>query len=507
MTVLARLALAPVVLLAVPDPSGAQCPEALPFSAGASPGQCAIDGDRAVVRDRVFERVGGVWSEAATLVPSGNPVQFGHDVDISGDLVIASDPWFPPFAVGATFVFERGPSGWSEIARVRPPFSGFGEPPQVTGGSFSGSSVAIDGERLVLGAPNEGYDGLADAGIVHVFDRVGNEWQLSGWMIAGLDTLGEPIDEAQFGWDVDVEGNLVVIGSPGENVLPGGDIHGSVYVYAKRAGAWFLLERLTANDPEGFGRNRRLGTGVAIHNGRIVASSLQNGTGVTGTAFVFDRDDGGTPSNPLDDSWTQTATLRPQDPAPGPALVAEIGETVSLGDGAVALSGMDGEAYLFVETPGGWVEASDLIVTTDAAGVAIDGDGLLVGFELFEPLAHEATSATRNGSGGNPVGFTEVASARLGRQWETEVDLSLLPGATASIVVVGFGGPTAGIFLPSGEALCLGPTLLDVGLGSHSIGVPTDCAFLGLSVCAQGVAFSPTALQLQNAIDFTIGTH
>ena len=78
------------------------------------------------------------------------------------------------------------------------------------------------------------------------------------------------------------------------------------------------------------------------------------------------------------------------------------------------------------------------------------------------------------------------------------------------MVEISAGGPLAGLPLAIGELLCAPPSLAtSVVVGSeHAIALPDNPALAGMTLCTQAltVQFGPLRLQLQNALDVTLGT-
>lgn len=148
-------------------------------------------------------------------------------------------------------------------------------------------------------------------------------------------------------------------------------------------------------------------------------------------------------------------------------------------------------------------------ITTLVGTIAGADDIGLFGVSFACDGAAQVVTSLRNGTGVNPVGLTELVAPTIGHSWDFAVDIAT-PGAIASIVIVGTGGPTNGFVFTSGlvagELLCLPPFVrIDVAFGTHSIPLRSDCNLLGANVCAQGATFSPGVIQLNNAIDATVG--
>ncbi len=96
---------------------------------------------------------------------------FGQSVAISGDraLVGAVGEDTGASAAGATYFFERDGSGtWSEVAKV--------QASDIQAFSSFGGSVAISGDRALVGAIGEGTGGSL-AGAAYFFERDGGMCQ------------------------------------------------------------------------------------------------------------------------------------------------------------------------------------------------------------------------------------------------------------------------------------------------------------------------------------------
>jgi hypothetical protein len=115
----------------------------------------------------VFVRSGGVWSQQQRLEASDAAERdlFGTSVAISGEtVVVGTDGDDGPAGndQGSAYVFVRSGGVWSQQQKL--------ENPDPTGGEFFGISVAISGETIVVGTP-EDEDGAAgvDQGSAYVF--------------------------------------------------------------------------------------------------------------------------------------------------------------------------------------------------------------------------------------------------------------------------------------------------------------------------------------------------
>ena len=191
-----------------------------------APGQSALSVDGAAY---IFERTGSVWSEFARLEPALIAARdaFGTSVAILGNRVLVGAPGNQLTHSGRAFVFERNPldGTWSEVAELLP-----------TGGlpfDGFGSAVALGLDRAVIGAPNGTGPGPGppQTGTVHVFELTGGSW---------LETsVLRPPDGKQgdsFGSVVSLDGQRMAVGAPlhTEQGLP----HGSVYLFRTGLAGW-----------------------------------------------------------------------------------------------------------------------------------------------------------------------------------------------------------------------------------------------------------------------------
>lgn len=121
--------------------------------------------------------------------------------------------------------------------------------PNPTRGDSFGSSVAVSGNRLAVGASGKSASG-ADGGVVFVFDLTTGDL---------LQTISNPTPYASesFGSQLALEGTTLVVGNPQDKEQAQGN--GAVYVYDASTG---LLAR-TINNPNS-AANERFGAAVAI---------------------------------------------------------------------------------------------------------------------------------------------------------------------------------------------------------------------------------------------------
>ena len=142
-----------------------------------------------------------------------------------------------------------------------------------------GSSVAMSGGIIVVGSPGDDT-GATDAGSVYLYDA-GTYYGTQNL----LRTLNNPTPAASdgFGASVAISGNILVVGTPGDDT--GATDAGSVYVFDATTGSllWTLNNPMPA-------AGDNFGYSVAISGNTVVVGSPYDDTGATdsGAAYVFD---------------------------------------------------------------------------------------------------------------------------------------------------------------------------------------------------------------------------
>lgn len=251
----------------------------------------------------VFHRAGTTWTQQAYLKSSHPDVndRFGGSVSISGDGIAigasseassatgvngdASDNGL--FASGAVFVFRRSGVIWNQEAYLKAAVTDSGD-------GF-GASVAIAGNRIVVGATQEdsaatgvGGDATDDtavnAGAAYVFEKLGLTWAQQAYLKASNAQAND-----RFGTRVAVDGDSIVVSASNERSQAtgeGGDETdnsipqaGAAYVFRGVGSAWSQEGYLKASAP---GVGDIFGTGLAIDGVTVVVGAIREDSGATG---------------------------------------------------------------------------------------------------------------------------------------------------------------------------------------------------------------------------------
>lgn len=319
----------------------------------------------------VFIRSGSDWVQQAKLIASNGGANhyFGFSVAISGDTLVIGAPTDLSLgtANGSAYVFVRTGTVWTQQAWI---IAADGSP-----GDQFGLTVAISGDTLVVGAPNDDHTSGTDAGSAYVFVRSGTTWSQQAWIKAGDAGAGE-----RFGYSVALDGESAIVGSPDDSHT--GVFHaGAAYVFVRAGTLWSQQAWIKAAE---LGVSDFFGGSVGISGGTVVVGAPYDdhaaGTNA-GSTFVFTRS--GT-------TWTQEASLKSTKGGTDDLF----GYSVSVfGNMLVAGSGLDdhgggvnaGSACLFFRSGGVWIPQGKL-VASDAgtgdrfgSGVAISADSVVVG--------------------------------------------------------------------------------------------------------------------------------
>lgn len=175
-----------------------------------------IDGDRIVVGSHVsdgivagagsayvFERSGSSWSQTTKLVASDglSGDRYGGSVSMDDDLIVVGARGADPAGMsgaGAAYANRLTGGSWVEEAKILPGDLGASD--------LFGSSIAIVGERVGIGAVNSnGFTGAA-----YVFDRSGGSWSETAKLTADD---GDSSDS--FGGSIAFDGSLFLVGAAG----------------------------------------------------------------------------------------------------------------------------------------------------------------------------------------------------------------------------------------------------------------------------------------------------
>jgi len=187
------------------------------------PGGCAssvaISGDTIVISNgkaggsvSVFRNTGTAWTQEASLTSPLPPSQtrFGRSTAIEDDRLVVGDD-----LANRAYVYERSGSAWSLTSQIRGS--------DTVGSDYFGSSVALDGNYISVGAADEGFE-VGYFGAAYLYQLQGSTWTEKTKLQASQRT-----GESLLGYSVAIDDGYVIAGAPrwsGSNSMSG-----AVYVY------------------------------------------------------------------------------------------------------------------------------------------------------------------------------------------------------------------------------------------------------------------------------------
>lgn len=201
-----------------------------------------------------FEKNGGNWQQVAQFLPEQPDFMdfFGSEVALDQNTLAVGMgregecPGDPDCAAGAVYVYEKDVNGdWNTMGvKLRPPML-----PEF---ELFGSSVALNGPVLFIGASDNDY----------IFEKSGGgNWQevttLSGHSLEG------------FGSSAAFVGNTIIVGAPLND--DAGSNTGAIFLVAKQNGEWQEAGQFT---PDGAANDDQFGRAVAAGNDFFIASMI-----------------------------------------------------------------------------------------------------------------------------------------------------------------------------------------------------------------------------------------
>ncbi len=366
-----------------------------------------------------------------TYLKASNPNhgdKFGQSIDVSGDTIVVGAGSEDSQATGvnrdaanngavsagAAYVFTRSAGIWTQ--------EGYLKASNTDAADRFGDDLAIDGDRIVVGATGEqstaiGVDGNQgngsswQLGAAYVFRRVDSVWTQEAYLKPSFQHPS--VYSGGFGYAVDISGDTIVVGRPweisaatgvnGDQTDASAVESGAAYIFVRDAGVWSQQAYLKASNTDPWDE---FGSSVTISGDTVVVGAIfedGGGSGVnseqilnkafaSGAAYVFVR-------NSV--TWTHQAYLKALVPyqnaffgwaldihgdllAIGAAF--ERGGSAGVNGGQSDVSGSQvGAAYLLVRTGGNWAHTDYLKASNPDNGdqfgwdLSSDSDTLVVG--------------------------------------------------------------------------------------------------------------------------------
>ncbi|MBK9736477.1 MAG: FG-GAP repeat protein [Saprospiraceae bacterium] len=228
----------------------------------------------------IFKRSGTSWTEQASIVAAdgGTDDSFGRSVSISGDYAIVGTPFKDVGGnpnQGKVYIFNRSGTSWTEQASIVTADGGAND-------SF-GWSVSISGDYAIVGTPYKDVGGNPNQGKVYIFIRNGSSWTEQASIVASDGTTGDI-----FGSSVAISGYYVIIGAMFKNV-GANNYQGKAYIFKRSGTTWTEQADLVASDGA-YNDNFSISVSIS-GDYAIVGAGNKNVGGITtqGKAYIYHR--------------------------------------------------------------------------------------------------------------------------------------------------------------------------------------------------------------------------
>jgi len=201
------------------------------------------------------------WIPALAVYPPDDQsgLEFGASIDVeNGELAVGAPGYLKvsgpaALTVGAAYVFVG--SGLSFEQRVNG---------NQSNNEAFGTSIAIWGDRMIVGAIGGQSGQFSVSGAAFAFDRNGTSWSLNAILIPA-----NAPDNHRLGADVDLVGDLALVGAPHAQGVPNAQ-PGKFYAYVNNDGTWDPIRSRTSSSPND---EDLFGTAVAL-TGRLETGDL-----------------------------------------------------------------------------------------------------------------------------------------------------------------------------------------------------------------------------------------
>ena len=260
----------------------------------------------------LFTRSGTTWTQQAYLKASNTGVNdnFGSSVALSGDTLVVGATGEDSNATGvngnqtdnsagrsgAVYLFTRSGTTWTQQAYLKASNTGAGD--------YFGTSVALSGDTLAVGAHeedsnatgvngNQTDNGEGDSGAVYLFTRSGTTWSQQAYLKASNTSV-----EDYFGRSVALSGDRLAVGANRENSNATGvngnqadnsaPESGAVYLFTRSGTTWTQQAYLKASNTDGhraeFSRvvGDQFGNSVALSGDTLAVGAHEEDSSATG---------------------------------------------------------------------------------------------------------------------------------------------------------------------------------------------------------------------------------
>jgi hypothetical protein len=191
-------------------------------SAVAMSGNTIVAGAQNRTEVYLFVEPSGGWADTTQTALLTAPTT-GFSVGVDGDTVVVGNPYVTigsNYAQGAAFVFVKPASGWTNIKQPTATLTAA----DGAANAWFGYAVAVNGSRIVTGAPFATIGSNTDQGAAYSFVKPSTGWKSTSHFNAKV-VASDGAKGDEFGWSVTIGGNMLLAGAPGATSQ-----HGAAYI-------------------------------------------------------------------------------------------------------------------------------------------------------------------------------------------------------------------------------------------------------------------------------------
>ncbi len=307
----------------------------------------------------IFRRdVSGIWlhDDQFLGIGTGGSENFGSACAVSGEVIAIGVPRraLGLSMPGAVDMYRWNGALWSQEPTLMP----------YTGGDTEfGRVVVMEGDLLVVGAPDANLSPLPGHGAVQVYRDLG----LAGWVVEAVLTGSAPYPGSStsgFGTAIDTDGEILAVGDPSQTSASG---VGVVHLYRLIAGTWVLDTVLIA-----VGTPRLFGQSVAVRGDVLVVGDPRINSFI-GEVVIFHYDGA---------TWQEETIVSGNIPGSG------FGNRVAIEENRVLISQSVSPVqvvHVYQDTGGAWSETETLVPSSTSPmslfgnSLAVSGGSVMVG--------------------------------------------------------------------------------------------------------------------------------
>ena len=248
----------------------------------------------------VFNLQAGDWVQTEKLFANQlvNSLRFGTHVELGPDRILIAS------GIDRVYAFDLVGSIWNETL-----FRQFDEEGQIG----YADSISMDGDRILIGAPDSRDEFDVKTGAVYIYDYENGLWSETIKIRANDGGFGDA-----FGYDVSLSGNRALIGARYSD--NNGLNTGSAYIFENNQGAWIQTSKISGSDQLD---SDYFGTKVSLSGTRALIGNARN-------AYVFDLGI---------EKWSETVILNHPE--------KDLGSSVNIDENRMLVGSFDGGDYQY----------------------------------------------------------------------------------------------------------------------------------------------------------------